>query len=44
MTHAGVPEEVRLARGITPGLVRLSIGLEGGAVLIEHLRRALAGV
>ena len=42
MTHAGVPEPVRLARGITPGLVRLSIGLEGESVLIEHLRRALA--
>ena len=44
MTHAGVPESVRLARGITPGLVRLSIGLEGETVLIEHLRRALAGL
>jgi methionine-gamma-lyase len=40
MTHAGVPEPVRLARGITPGLVRLSVGLEGESVLIEHLRRA----
>ena len=44
MTHAGVPESVRLARGITPGLVRLSVGLEGAAVLIEHLGRALARV
>ena len=44
MTHAGVPEAVRLARGITPGLIRLSIGLEGAAVLTEHLRRALADV
>jgi methionine-gamma-lyase len=44
MTHAGVPEPVRLARGITPGLVRLSVGLEGDAVLIDHLGRALAGL
>jgi methionine-gamma-lyase len=29
MTHAGVPEEERRARGITDGLVRVSIGLEG---------------
>jgi methionine-gamma-lyase len=43
MTHAGVPESVRLARGITPGLLRLSVGLEGATVLMEHLRRALAG-
>jgi methionine-gamma-lyase len=43
MTHAGVPEEERLARGITSGLIRLSVGLEGPEVLIEHLRRGLAG-
>ncbi|HUG52088.1 MAG TPA: aminotransferase class I/II-fold pyridoxal phosphate-dependent enzyme [Vicinamibacteria bacterium] len=41
MTHAGVPEEARRARGITPGLVRLSVGLEGARVLEDHLRRAL---
>ena len=29
MTHAVVPEADRLARGITPGLIRLSVGLEG---------------
>lgn len=27
-THARVPEDVRLATGITPGLVRVSVGLE----------------
>lgn len=43
-THAGIPEAERLARGITPGLVRLSVGLEGPRVLIDHLRLALAGV
>ena len=41
MTHAVVPEADRLARGITPGLIRLSVGLEGADVLIEHLGRAL---
>lgn len=42
MTHASVPEADRLARGITPGLIRLSVGLEGADVLVEHLDRALA--
>jgi methionine-gamma-lyase len=42
MTHAVVPEADRLARGITAGLVRLSVGLEGTEELIEHLDRALA--
>lgn len=41
MTHSMVPEEDRRARGITPGLARLSVGLEGPEVLIEHLDRAL---
>jgi methionine-gamma-lyase len=43
MTHAIVPEAERLARGITAGLIRLSVGLEGANVLIEHLDRALRG-
>jgi methionine-gamma-lyase len=42
MTHAVVPEADRIARGITPGLIRLSIGLEGADVLMGHLDRALA--
>ncbi len=41
MTHAVVPEEDRLRRGITQGLIRLSVGLEGADVLIEHLDRGL---
>jgi methionine-gamma-lyase len=41
MTHSVVPEADRLARGITPGLVRLSVGLEGPDVLLHHLDRAL---
>jgi methionine-gamma-lyase len=43
MTHASVPEAERLARGITPGLIRLSVGLEGAEVLVEHLDRGLRG-
>jgi cystathionine beta-lyase/cystathionine gamma-synthase len=43
MTHAGVPQAERLARGITPGPIRLSVGLEGAEVLIEHLDRGLRG-
>jgi methionine-gamma-lyase len=41
MTHAVVPEADRLARGITPDLIRLSLGLEGAEVLMEHLDRGL---
>jgi methionine-gamma-lyase len=43
MTHAIVPEKDRLARGITDGLVRMSVGLEGPGVLEEALGRALDG-
>src|SRR5664280_1577091 len=41
MTHAVVPEADRLARGITPGLIRMSVGLEGPEILMEHLDRGL---
>jgi methionine-gamma-lyase len=33
MTHSVVPEADRLERGITDGLVRLSVGLEGMSIL-----------
>jgi methionine-gamma-lyase len=42
MTHAVVPEADRLARGITPGLIRMSVGLEGPDILMEHLDRGLS--
>jgi len=42
MTHASVPEADRLARGITAGLVRLSVGLEGTETLMTHLRRGIS--
>ncbi|MCS6999497.1 MAG: cystathionine gamma-synthase [Bacteroidota bacterium] len=41
MTHASIPEPIRRARGITEGLVRLSIGIEDTEDLIEDVRHAL---
>ena len=41
MTHAIVPEKDRLARGITSGLVRLSVGLEGLSVLRDAFEEGL---
>ena len=41
MTHASVPEDRRLAMGVTPGLVRLSVGIEDEADLLADLGRAL---
>jgi methionine-gamma-lyase len=42
MTHAIVPREDRLKAGITDGLVRLSVGIEGVDDIIEDLDQALA--
>ena len=42
MTHASIPPEIRQARGIDDGLVRLSVGIEDAADLQEDLRQALA--
>ena len=42
MTHSGIPPEDRVARGITEGLVRLSVGLEGVEVLWHALEEGLA--
>ncbi|MDR2296143.1 MAG: PLP-dependent aspartate aminotransferase family protein [Clostridiales Family XIII bacterium] len=41
-THADVPEEQRVARGITDRLLRLSVGIEHADDLIADLERALA--
>jgi methionine-gamma-lyase len=41
MTHAVVPEADRLARGITDGLVRLSVGLEGLSTLTAAFEEGL---
>ncbi len=44
MTHAEVPPEDRQARGLTDGLVRLSVGIEDVDDIIADLEQALAGV
>lgn len=41
MSHAAMPEAERLARGITPGLLRLSVGLEAFEDLRADLDQAL---
>lgn len=44
MTHAEVPEAERKARGLSDGLVRLSVGIEDVEDILEDLDRALAKV
>ena len=41
MTHADVPKDERLARGLTDGLVRLSVGIEDSEDIIADLNQAL---
>lgn len=41
MTHAEVPDEERRARGLTDGLVRLSVGIEDVDDIIADLEQAL---
>ena len=43
MTHAEVPAEDRQARGLTDGLVRLSVGIEDVDDIIADLEQALEG-
>jgi cystathionine beta-lyase/cystathionine gamma-synthase len=42
MTHASIPVEIRTARGVDDGLIRLSVGIEDAADLQEDLRQAMA--
>ena len=44
MTHADVPEEERHARGLTDGLVRLSVGIEAPEDIVDDLKMALEKV
>lgn len=44
MTHAEVPKEEREARGLTDGLVRISVGIEDVEDIIADLDAALAKV
>jgi cystathionine beta-lyase/cystathionine gamma-synthase len=41
MTHASIPLEIRKARGVDDGLIRLSVGIEDVEDLQEDLRRAM---
>ncbi len=41
MTHASIPREIREARGVTDGLLRLSVGIEDADDLIADLEQAL---
>lgn len=43
MTHASIPAEVRAARGVDEGLVRLSVGIEEVEDLRADLEEALRG-
>jgi cystathionine gamma-lyase len=42
MTHASIPAEIRIARGVDDALMRLSVGIEDPADLQEDLRQALS--
>ena len=44
MTHASIPEEERNRLGVTPGLVRVSVGIEDVEDLIADLDQALEAV
>ena len=41
MSHAAMPAAERKARGITDGLLRLSVGLEDPKDILEDLRQAI---
>ncbi len=42
-SHLNIPKEVRLANGITDGLVRISVGIEHASDIIADLQDALDG-
>ena len=42
MTHAGMALKARREAGITEGLLRISVGIENSADLIEDLEQALS--
>lgn len=41
MTHASIPADIRVARGVDDGLIRLSVGIEDADDLREDLRQAM---
>jgi cystathionine beta-lyase/cystathionine gamma-synthase len=42
MTHGSIPKEDRERRGVTDGLLRLSVGIEDVEDLIDDLKQAIA--
>jgi methionine-gamma-lyase len=44
MTHAHVPQEVRMEMGISDGLIRLSVGIENVDDLLADIDQALARI
>jgi cystathionine gamma-synthase len=44
MTHRGMPPEAQAEAGITPDLIRMSVGLEDAGDLIEDLSRGFAAL
>jgi cystathionine gamma-lyase len=42
MTHASIPTDIRIARGVDDGLIRLSVGIEDVADLQQDLHNALS--
>jgi cystathionine beta-lyase/cystathionine gamma-synthase len=42
MTHGSIPEEERNRLGVTPGLVRISVGIEDAGDILADLDQALA--
>ncbi len=44
MTHASVPASLRESMGLSPGLVRISVGIESADDLLADLEQAMEGV
>jgi cystathionine beta-lyase/cystathionine gamma-synthase len=41
MTHASIPRDIRIANGLTDGLIRLSVGIEDAEDIIADLEQAI---
>ncbi len=41
MTHASIPRDIRIANGLTDGLIRLSVGIEDAEDIINDLAQAI---
>jgi cystathionine beta-lyase/cystathionine gamma-synthase len=44
MTHGDLPKDERIARGLTDGLVRISVGIENVDDILADLKQAFANV